>query len=325
MPLTVHVLREITPAPLAHLRGKLRQNIALTIGGEVSQSAGYEILVAGRPERQHITASPNLRALIIPYAGLPQETRALMLGFPQIAVHNLHHNAAAGAEMAITLMLAAARFVVPADRALRRHDWMPRYRPDRAVLLAGKTALILGYGAIGQRVARACRGLGMEVIAIRRRRSNNHSPGVHAPEALPSLLPQADALIIALPLTPETEGLIGKEELALLPPYSVLVNVGRGSIVDEEALYRALRDGRLYAAGLDVWYNYPSDKPSRPNTPPSTYPFHELDNVVMSPHRGGMGSSQDIELQRMAHLARLLNAAARGDEMPNHVDLDAGY
>ena len=105
--------------------------------------------------------------------------------------------------------------------------------------------------------------------------------------------------------------------------WAALDNVGRGPVVDEAALYRALRDGRLDAAGLDVWYNYPADKASRSTTQPSDYPFHDLDNVVMSPHRGGY-STERIE-RRMAHLARLLNLAARGEPMPNRVDVWEGY
>jgi phosphoglycerate dehydrogenase-like enzyme len=105
----------------------------------------------------------------------------------------------------------------------------------------------------------------------------------------------------------------------------VLVNVGRGPIIDEEALFSALCDSTLHAAGLDVWYNYPTDAASRSNRPPSAYPFHELDNVVLSPHRAGTGGAEEIEMRRMAHLASLLNAAAAGDEMPNRVDIEAGY
>jgi phosphoglycerate dehydrogenase-like enzyme len=325
MSLAVHVLRDTDEVSLAHLNAGLRPDVAVTLGRELPRPPDYQVLVAGRPAREHITASPDLQALIIPFAGLPQETRALMLDFPHIAVHNLHHNAVAAAEMAVTLMLAAAKFVVPIDRALRQDDWSPRYRPNPAVLLEGKTALILGYGAIGQRVGHACRGLGMEVIATRRRATKERSEEVYPPEALPSLLPRADVLIIALPLTAETDGLIREEELALLPPRAVLVNVGRGSVVDEKALYRALRDGKVHSAGLDVWYSYPPDEASRSNTPPSAFPFHGLDNVVMSPHRAGTGGAEEIELRRMAHLARLLNAAAVGEEMPNRVDIDAGY
>jgi phosphoglycerate dehydrogenase-like enzyme len=325
MSLAVHLLHERDSASLAHLRARLQPGVALTAGREFPRPAVFEILVAGRPGREHITVNPELQALIIPFAGLPSETRALMLEFPHIAVHNLHHNAVATAEMAVALMLAAAKFIVPVDRALRRHDWRPRYRPNPAVLLEGKTALILGYGAVGRHVARLCRGLGMEVIATRRRAPDEGSGGVYPPEALTRLLPRADVLIVTLPLTAETDGLIGSAELTLLPPRAVLVNVGRGPIVDEDALYQALHEGRLHAAGLDVWYNYPDDKASRRSTPPAAYPFHGLDNVVMSPHRAGTGGSEMVELQRMADLAELLNAAASGEEMPNRVDVEAGY
>ncbi len=325
--LSAHLLHTADVGLLEELRSRLEPGIEVTTGEDLPDPPRYHILVAGRPRREHILASPNLRALIIPWAGLPPETRTLMREFPQVAVHNLHYNATSVAEMTGALLLAAAKFIVPLDRALRAHDWRPRYRPNPAVLLEGKTALILGYGEIGRRVARICRGLGMRVLAIRRHpeRAADGPDEIHPPEALHRLLPQAQALLICLPHTPETDGLIGVQELALLPPGAVLVNVGRGPIVDEAALYQALRDGTLYAAGLDVWYHYPdrNDPESRAHTPPSRYPFHELENVVMSPHRAG-GSLED-PIHRMEQLARLLNAAARGEEMPNRVDLEAGY
>jgi phosphoglycerate dehydrogenase-like enzyme len=324
MKLSVHLLRQPDLASLAHLRAHLDAEVHLTFGSGLPVPAEYHVLVAGRPQREHLTASPNLHALIIPWAGLPEATRDLMCDFPHITVHNLHHNAVPVAEMAVTLMLAAAKLVVPLDQALRAHDWTPRYHhPDPTILLEGKTALILGYGAIGQRVAHLCQALGMQVMAIRRHVSALSPDEIYPPDALHSLLPKANVLIICLPQTPETTGLIGERELALLPQGAVLVNVGRGPIVDEAALYHALREGTLHSAGLDVWYNYPTDEASRPHTSPSAYPFHELDNVVMSPHRGG-GSDETGRL-RMRRLAGLLNAAARGDEMLNRVDLQAGY
>ncbi|MFQ6102343.1 MAG: 2-hydroxyacid dehydrogenase [Anaerolineae bacterium] len=325
MELSVHLLRPPDPDSLARLRASLHPDIHLTLGPDLPTPADYHILVAGRPRREHIIASSNLHTLVVPWTGLPKATRELMLDFPHIAVHNLHYNAAPSAEMAITLMLAAAKFIVPVDRIFRAHDWTPRYEPKPAIPLEGKTALILGYGAIGRRVARTCRGLGMQVMAIRRHASGPHSTPdeIHPPDALQRLLPRANVLIVCLPRTPETDGLIGEEELALLPPGAVLVNVGRGPIVNEAALYHALRDGTLCAAGLDVWYNYPADGSSRSHTPPSVYPFHELENVVMSPHRAGYSS--ETEGQCMACLATLLNAAARGEPMPNRVDVQAGY
>jgi phosphoglycerate dehydrogenase-like enzyme len=284
------------------------------------------LLVAGRPQRRHLTASPQLRTLIIPWAGVPEETQALLEAFPGLAVHNLHYNTVPVAEMAFTLLLAAAKRIVPMDRALRRHDWTPRYAPVPSVVLQGKTALILGYGSIGQRVARLCKAAGMHVIGIRRHLgapTTEPADELYPAEDLHRLLPRANALLICLPHTPATDGLIGAQELALLPPDAVLVNIGRGPIVEQAALYHALRDGRLLGAGLDVWYNYPPDEPARSHTPAADYAFHELDNVVMSPHRAG--AMFEKEKERMRHLAQLLNAAARGDPVPNRVDIEQGY
>ncbi|UCC77477.1 MAG: hypothetical protein JSW37_03715 [Anaerolineales bacterium] len=324
MRLSVHLLRS-DDETLNQLRDKLHPDITLSTGPDAPVPAEYEILVAGRPAREHITASPNLHALIIPWSGMPESTRQLMLEFPQIAVHNLHHNAQPVAELALALLLAAAKFLIPMDRALRSDHWTPRYEPSPALLLAGRKALILGYGAIGQRVARLCLALGMEVVALRRRSGAGAGGGIcfASLESLPELLPQTDVLIICLPHTPETSGLIGVQELGLLPAHAVLVNVGRGSLVDEAALFHALREGRLHAAGLDVWYNYPPERSARTRTPPSAYPFHKLDNVVMSPHRGGL--CRETDALRVTHLAALLNSAARGQAMPNQVDVEAGY
>ena len=112
-------------------------------------------------------------------------------------------------------------------------------------------------------------------------------------------------------------------ELELLPKGALLVNVGRGPIVDEEALYEALTQGSLCAAGLDVWYQYPEDEVARLKTQPSIFPFHELENVVLSPHRGG--ASTVSQLRRMGALAEMLNTLAQGLPLPNRVDLTIGY
>jgi len=174
-------------------------------------------------------------------------------------------------------------------------------------------------------VRKVLKAMDVRVLAVRRNpqaRADDIAE-VYTLDALPSLLPQADVLIISLPGTSETNGLLKDAELALLPKGAVLVNVGRGPIVEAGALYNALREGHLRGAGLDVWYNYPPDPESRSQTPPADYNFHELENVVMSPHRGG--GSEDSEQLRMVHLARLLNSIDRGDPIPNRVDLKAGY
>ena len=333
MPLTVYYPREINslyPRSIEaqawqKLLDQLEPGIEIITGTEIPEPAEYHVLIAGRPTQAQLEASPNLQRMIIPWAGLPEATCELMQDHPHIRVHNLHHNAVTTAETALMLLFTAAKKILPIERAFRQHDWQPRYGPNPALLLSGKTLLILGYGAIGEHIARVCQGMGMKVLAIRRSPGEKDSLGIQAqgPERLHELLPQANVLMVTLPLTDETRGLIGEEEIGLMPENSIIVNVGRGPVIDQSALYQALKNGKLHSAGIDVWYNYPPDEESRAHTPPADFPFHELDNIVMSPHRGGGAS--EVELLRMTHLAELLNTIARGENIPNLVDLQKGY
>jgi len=311
---------------LRSLRATIDKRIDLSLGPDVPPKT--ELLVAGRPTREQLIAAQRLRALVIPYAGVPDTTRDILLAeFPNLAVYNLHHNSMAAAELAIGLMLAAAKTLIPVDRRFREHDWRSRYDGAPTLLLEGKTALIVGLGAIGMRLAGVCHALGMNVTALRARAHLPHPSyvDVHRIDDLHTLLPEADVLLICLPLTDVSTGLIGEVELALLPSSAILVNVARGPIVDEDALYRALLEERIAAAGIDVWYSYPQDEASRSTTPPSKHPFHELDNVVMSPHRGGAFRLEELEAKRMADLALTLNAFVRDEPIPHRVDVDAGY
>lgn len=324
--LRVHFLGTLEESLHAHLQSLLNHNIQLSIGEIIRYSDRVQILIAGRPTREQLEGCENLETLIIPFAGVPPETRQLLREFPHIAVHNLHFNAAATAEVAMALLLAAAKLIIPMDRSLRNHDWTPRYQPNPAILLEGKTALVLGYGEIGRRVGRMCRAMGMCVVAVRRHKEVgelDEEIDVRSVKDLKTLLPSGEVLIICVPLTPETEGLIDHEALSLLPQDAILVNVSRGPVIHEEALYRALHEGKIYAAGLDVWYNYPNDEGSRTYTPPSKFPFHTLDNVVLSPHRAG--GARHLEFRRMEALAQVLNIASSKLPIPNRVDIILGY
>ncbi len=324
MTLRVHIVHQFTADAPATLNDLTDERLEITWGD--TPPADYEILVFGRPTAVQLTTNPSLRTVITPFAGVPGSTLKLMRDYPDISLHNLHHNARATAETAVTLLLAAAKFVVPIDNELRRSDWTSRYDQRPIATLYGMRALILGYGRIGRHIAPPLQALGMTVTGVRRTAPAQSDKGgvrVCAVDALPDLLPTTDALISTLPLTGETRGLIGAHELDLLPNDAIVVNVGRGPTIDERALYEALRDGKLRAAAIDVWYHYPDDESERTNTPPSQFPFHELDNVVMSPHRAGfIGMAEDT---RLRHLADLLKAAAAGQPIPNEVDRVLGY
>jgi len=159
-PVKVHIQYGPKPEHLAALRERLHPEIQLTVGDGPPRPADFEILVHGFPSRADVAASPKLRALIVPWAGVPIETLDLMRTFPGIPVHSLHYNVGPTAEMAIALLLAAAKMIVPFDRNFRRHRWaLPFQDTPGGVALEGKTALILGYGRVGRRVASTCRTL----------------------------------------------------------------------------------------------------------------------------------------------------------------------
>ncbi len=326
MSLTVYFPTLPMPNTLDELRPLLGDSVRLYAGPDDDQPVETDIIVAGAVTEEQLARSPHVRAVIVPFAGVPFPTQTLLRQVPGVTLHNLHFNAISTAEMAFALLLAASKHVAELDHRIRQGNWQWDDATHPTDTFPGKTALILGYGAIGRRLAPLCQALGMQVIGVRR----------HEPEApvrdgvtlfsvahLAELLPRTDVLICLLPHTRETEGLLGAKQLALLPPNCILVNVGRGPVMDEEALYNALAARRIRSAGIDVWYQYPKNDEERSHTYPSRFPFHELDNVVMTPHRAGW--LQSFEKLRVAALAELLNAAAAGRELPNLVDKELGY
>ncbi|MAT43044.1 MAG: hypothetical protein CL609_11925 [Anaerolineaceae bacterium] len=327
--MNVHYLHPPSePGLLSQFIDDLSSCIQLTTGEDNPARFDCDVLIEGRPPDELLAGNPHLKAVVIPFAGLPPVTRERCQRYPNLSVYNLHHNAIITAEMAITLMLSAARFVVRYDRGIRNHDWSLRYQDERpSLLLHGKKVVLLGYGAIGKHVARVCLALGMQVEAIKRHvvTEGEAFDGIpcFSTAQLEQRLVDAAVMMVVCPLTDETRGLIGEKQLQMMPAGGVLVNVGRAEIVDQEALYRVLSSGHLAAAGLDVWYNYPETKTDRVNTKPADFPFWEMDQVILSPHRGG--HTQETELLRMQHLAVLLNQLAEGQDLIQPINLSLGY
>ena len=224
---------------------------------------GTHIVIGGGPTVEQLEAAgPSLEAVLIPFAGLPPQLRKTLQEnsdkFKAVSVYSIHHNAAYTAEMAVALCLCAAKNLLPADRLLRKGDWSARGipaaagcapRPMPMLLLSGKTALVLGYGQVGRRVAIAMLALGMRVLATRssqaEARTTPEGVIVYPARSFHSLLPRAHVVFVCLPSTPDTDNLISSVELDLLPTDAVLVNVGRGAVIDEQALHRALSPGWL--------------------------------------------------------------------------------
>jgi len=123
MPLHVYIHMDQDDTFLDHLYENLLPQISITCQKEIPVISNYDILVCGVPDKAIIEASPNLKHLIIPWAGLPIKTKELMPNYPEISIHNIHHNAVPTAEMAFTLMLTAVKKIIPIDKSFRKNDW----------------------------------------------------------------------------------------------------------------------------------------------------------------------------------------------------------
>jgi phosphoglycerate dehydrogenase-like enzyme len=264
-------------------------------------------------------AGPRLKLVQLPAAGLDRVDRAALPNGAWLA--NAYGHETGIAEFVIGAMLALTRNLIRLDADLRAGVWPGPWVPGKprlppAAELAGKTLGILGYGHIGRALARRARAFDMEVLAIRRdlSGSNDGLADLGGPDRLDEMLRRADYLAITLSLNDSTRGLIGARELALMKASAYLINVARAEIVDGAALYRALADGRLAGAALDVWYRYPKDE--RP-TLPAEQPFHELPNVLMTPHMSG-GTQGTIQ-SRAAFVASNIDRVARGETPLNLV------
>ncbi len=184
----------------------------------------------------------------------------------------------ATAEIAVLLMLGAARRVYEGERQIRTEtwaDWSATYQLGLQV--TGKRLGILGMGRVGQIMAKRARGFDMEIHYYNRHRlapELEHGAVYH--DSVEALLPHCDFLSIHCPATPETHHLLNAQRIALLPDEAVVVNTARGAVVDDEALIAALRTGKLFAAGLDVFNNEPNIDPG----------YKELENAFLLPHVG---------------------------------------
>lgn len=262
-------------------------------------------------DAEALSAAPRLRVIARAGVGLDNIDVATATQRGVMVVNAPTSNIVSAAELAIALMLAAARHVSPAHATLRNGEW--KRSKYTGIELFEKTVGIVGLGRIGVLVAHRLAAFGMNVIA--------YDPYVQPGRAaqlgvrlvdLDTLLADSDFMSIHLPKTPETVGLIGEAELHKARPNLVLVNAARGGIVDEGALYAALKEGRIAAAGLDVFATEPC----------TDTPLLELDNVVATPHLGA--STEEAQEKAGIAVARSVRLALAGELVPDAVNVQGG-
>ncbi len=312
----VLIAEELSPATVEalgpdfevrHCDGADRDDLLAAVG-EVDA-----ILVrsATKVDGEVLAAAPRLKVVARAGVGLDNVDVKAATQAGVLVVNAPTSNIVSAAELAVGLLLAAARHISPAHAALTRGEWKrSRYT---GIELYEKTAGIVGLGRIGVLVAHRLAAFGMDVIA--------YDPYVQAGRAaqmgvrmvgLEELMAESDFLSVHLPRTPETLGLIGAEEFALARPGLVVVNAARGGIVEEKALYDALKTGRIAGAGLDVFAEEPC----------TDSPLFELENVVATPHLGA--STEEAQEKAGIAVARSVRLALSGELVPDAVNVQGG-
>jgi len=273
--------------------------------------------IGWRATAEELAAAPRLRWLHASGAGVERYDLA------EIAARGIMMTNASGvsapnmAEHVLGMMLALARRLPALIHAQARHAWRDTETHDEVSELQGQTVLIVGVGDIGQEVARRAAAFGMRVLGLRRRRD---LPPPHSCEVLFGVdellqaLPAADHVVVTLPHTPHSRGLIDEAAFAAMKPGAMIYNVGRGPVIDTEALIAALESGHLGGAGLDV---------TDPEPLPADSPLWDMHNVLITAHTSG--ATPRYWERQGALIAEIIRHIQRGDPPPNLVDLQAGY
>lgn len=285
------------------------------------------VVASGRVPGDYIRAADSLKMIQAIGAGIDKIDRKAVLERDDLIVCNNHVNAAEVAEYAVMLLLAAAKNLILSDRELRKGAWTYGWGGLNPNLeLRNKTCMLLGLGNVGSEIALRLKGFGIRICAVTRTGKSPQSnlvDEVIGLEQVKSYLQDADFVILSLPLTSLSIGMVDADFLSKMKPSSILVNISRGEIVDEVALYNTLNKKRIRGAALDVWWNYPQWGKAEMRVPSINFPYHELDNIVMSPHRAAY--SENMMRDQINFVGQNILRFINGDPPLNVVDMKRGY
>jgi len=284
--------------------------------------AKAEVVCAFQAPEDILDRAPQLRWFQFPGAGVDNLMRTGLLskGSTVVVTSVAGIHAIPISEYVFASMLMFAHHFPEMLRLQQQHNWAygRRWNALRGTELAGKTLGVIGLGGIGRRIAQLGHAFGMRVLGLRRSAGTKASdPDVdelYAPSRLRDLLGACDYVVLALPLTPETERMIGEHELLAMRSTAFLVNISRGRVVDEQALIRALQSGWIAGAGLDVTVEEPLPKEN---------PLWDMPNVILTPHMSGLSDHYSARLTEV--FADNLRRYRAGKPLLHIVDPAKGY
>jgi phosphoglycerate dehydrogenase-like enzyme len=281
-------------------------------------------LVAGEITPELLGPAARLHIIFVPYAGvdaLPLE----MIRERGIRISNVHVNAPFVAERCIAMALAFYGKIVDYHNDLKKFQWHGYWAKgtvdDTWNSIQGRPCAVIGAGEIGKHIAKQLKAFGCPIIGFRKRAATPLPEYFdHITLDLNEALERSELVFVALPLTPETKGMISAQILSRMRG-KFLVNVGRGEIVDEEGLYRSLKDGILKGAAIDAWYTYPEKDET--TAVPSRYPIYELPNVILSPHLAGF--TPEAAALNITHTIQNIRSYIQTGRAVHEVDLRMMY
>lgn len=282
------------------------------------------VFIGGFIDKDSIKIAKNLKLIQVPYAGVDTIPFDIVRE-KKVIVSNVHENALTVAEHGFALMLALSKSIVIHDRDLRQSIWHGWMANEPNFEIYGKTLGIIGLGAIGREMAKRAKAFGMKVVGTKRDinkdfdKIKDYIDEIYPMEKMVEVIKKSLFIFISLPLTKDTENLISEKELNLMKD-KYLINISRGKVINEEALYNALKNKTLKGAAIDVWYIYP--KPNE-KAYPSKFPFHELDNIIMTPHSAGF-TIESVERNWLFTFKNIIKFA-KGEKIDNIVDPERMY
>ncbi len=289
-----------------------------------------DIIVGWRPSKELLQSAKKLSLFINPGAGV-QHLIELFRALDQnrnITLVNGHGNSYFTAQHAVALLLALTNNIIPHHNWMSDGQWRKGDSDASSIPLRHRKVGLLGYGAVNQKVHRFLSNFDLEFAVLRSdwNKQNESLPTEitkYSPDQLHSFLESVDTLIVAIPLTEKTKGLIGKEELQLLGVKGLLINLARGVVINEKDLHEACRDKSIQGAAIDVWYDYDPTPDDNGGKYPYRFPFHKLDNVILSPHRA---ASPFSDLKRWDEVIDNIERFATGrKDFKNVVSLENEY
>ncbi|MBN1232826.1 MAG: hypothetical protein JXA60_05705 [Candidatus Coatesbacteria bacterium] len=289
-----------------------------------------DIMIGWRPSEKLLENADRLSLFIHPGAGIKHliSTFSKLNEKRKVILVNGHGNSYFTAQHTVALLLTLTNKIILHHQYMKNGSWRTGDEEGASIPLKYSKIGLLGYGHIGKKVHSFLAAFDPEFHILSRSpktKITNDLPckAVYSVSDIDIFLKKIDMLIIMIPQTHETEGLIAIKELSLLGPESLLVNVARGEIIKEADLYKALKEKIIKAAAIDVWYNYNPAPDGMARKLPYSFPFHELDNVILSPHRA---ASPFSDLNRWQEVFENISRFAKGEKhFLNEVDLKKGY